>query len=54
MFFGVMIRMYYAPKEHDPPHVHALYQGVEAVFAIADGAATAGELPIRQTKLVQA
>jgi hypothetical protein len=34
MFFGIMIRMYYAPEEHNPPHIHALYQGAEAVFAV--------------------
>ncbi len=54
MFFGIMIRMYYAPKEHNPPHIHALYQGAEAVFAVADAEMTAGELPAKQTKLVQA
>lgn len=25
MFFGIIIRMYYAPKENDPPHIHAYY-----------------------------
>ena len=35
MFFGIVIRMYYAPKEHNPPHIHALYQGEEAVIRIA-------------------
>jgi len=24
-FFGIIIRMYY--NDHDPPHVHAEYQG---------------------------
>jgi len=42
MFFGIVIRMYYAPKEHNPPHIHAVYQGSEAVFAISDGSLTAG------------
>ena len=26
MFFGIIIRMYYAPKEHNPPHIHVYYQ----------------------------
>jgi hypothetical protein len=25
MFFGIIIRMYYAPKEHGPAHIHAIY-----------------------------
>jgi len=32
MFFGIVIRMFYAPKEHHPPHVHAIYQGAEYVL----------------------
>ena len=40
MFFGIVIRMYYAPKEHDPPHIHAIYQGSEAVLRVEDGEVT--------------
>lgn len=29
-FFGIIIRMFY--DEHDPPHLHAEYQGKKAVF----------------------
>ena len=34
MFFGIVIRMFYPPKEHNPPHIHAIYQGEEAKFSI--------------------
>lgn len=54
MFFGIIIRMYYAPKEHGPAHVHAIYNESEAVFDIADGALTRGDLPSKQIRLVQA
>lgn len=47
MFFGIIIRMYYAPKEHNPPHIHAVYNEWEAVFRISDGAVTTGEIPAR-------
>jgi hypothetical protein len=30
MFFGIIIRMYY--DEHNPPHLHAEYQGKRAVL----------------------
>ncbi len=53
MFFGIVIRMYYGPKEHNPPHIHAVYQGQEAVFSVTDGAIS-GDFPARQTKLVLA
>lgn len=54
MFFGIIIRMYYAPKEHGPAHVHAIYNDLEAVFSIADGNMTKGELPSKQLRLIQA
>ncbi len=54
MFFGIVIRMYYAPKEHNPPHIHAIYQGQEVVFNISNGEVTHGEIPRKQTRLVQA
>ena len=54
MFFGIVIRMFYAPREHNTPHIHAIYQGSEAKFAILDGEKISGEIPRRQSKLVQA
>lgn len=53
MFFGIVIRMYFPPKEHNPPHIHATYQDDEAVFSILDGEKT-GDFPSKQTRLVQA
>ena len=29
-FFGIVIRMFF--DEHNPPHIHAEYQGQKAVF----------------------
>lgn len=31
MFYGITIRMY-NNNEHNPPHLHALYQGHKAVI----------------------
>jgi hypothetical protein len=36
------------------PHIHAEYQGVVAVYSIADGTVLAGGLPPRKHKLVVA
>jgi hypothetical protein len=41
-------------KEHKLPHIHAEYQGEEAVFSIPDGELMAGSLPSKKAKLVQA
>jgi len=31
-FYGIVIRMYYAPSEHNPPHFHAYYNEQRATF----------------------
>ncbi|MBP9663356.1 MAG: DUF4160 domain-containing protein [Pyrinomonadaceae bacterium] len=54
MFFGIVIRMYFGPKEHNPPHIHAVYQGAEAIFSVSEGQKSSGDFPARQSKLVEA
>ena len=54
MFFGIIIRMYYAPKEHNPPHIHVYYQNANAVINISACAVMKGRLPAKQLRLVYA
>lgn len=50
-FFGIIIRMFF--DEHNPPHIHAEYQGHKAVFDLR-GNMTQGDLDSRTaTKLVR-
>jgi len=54
-FYGIVIRIYFFDdKQHHLPHIHAECSGDQAVFAIADGAVLAGELPRGKARLVQA
>jgi hypothetical protein len=46
--------MYYAPKEHNPPHIHAYYQEYKSSIRIDNGELMEGELPSKQLKLIQA
>ena len=50
-FYGIAIYMYY--RDHAPPHFHAIYGEHEAVFEIATGSMTAGQLPRRARSLVE-
>ena len=52
MFFGIIVRMYYAPKEHNPAHVHVYYQDYKAVINISTCDLMDGELPPKQIRLV--
>ncbi len=54
-FYGVLIYMYFLDtKQHNLPHIHAMYQGFEAVFGIDSGDRLEGDFPSKQTRLVQA
>jgi hypothetical protein len=54
MFYGIIIRMYYAPAEHNPPHFHAYYNEHKATFGLDTLELLDGGLPRRQLRLVQA
>ncbi|MFA6925297.1 MAG: DUF4160 domain-containing protein [Bacteroidales bacterium] len=54
MFFGLIIRMYYAPREHHPPHIHVYFQDNKVTINIVDCEVLEGEIPSRQLRLIQA
>jgi hypothetical protein len=54
MFFGIIIRMYFAPREHNPPHIHVYYQNDKAILDIMSCEIIDGILPSRQIRLVTA
>jgi hypothetical protein len=54
MFYGIIIRLYYAPREHNPPHFHAYYNEFKATVDIQTCEIVEGSLPTKQRKLVQA
>ncbi len=33
-FYGIVIRMYFLEGEHNPPHIHAIYNDTTAAIAI--------------------
>jgi len=51
VFYGIMIRMYW--RDHAPPHLHAIYQGFEALIAIGTGEVIGGQLPPNALRIVQ-
>jgi hypothetical protein len=50
IFFGIVIQMYW--RDHNPPHLHAFYQGNEALFSIESGEVLAGSLPATARRIV--
>ena len=54
MFYGIVVRMYFAPGEHPPPHFHAYYAEYKAKIDIRTCEVIEGDLPRRQNKLALA
>ena len=52
-FYGIVIFMHLTQKEHNPPHIHAVYGEYEATFLVADDSLLKGEFPSKGTALVQ-
>lgn len=52
MFYGILIRMFY--DDHNPPHIHVLYNEYESVYNFEGEQIDGENLPSKQHKLVQA
>ena len=53
MFYGIVIKMFFKPKEHEPSHLHALYGEHIGIFDLKTMKMTEGDLPTRAQQLVQ-
>ena len=52
-FYGIVIKMYFLASEHNPPHIHAIYNKNIAVIDIQTLEIIEGELPKRALRLVK-
>ena len=46
-FYGIVIKMFFKPIEHEPSHIHALYGEYMGEFNIKTREMIAGDLPRR-------
>jgi len=52
-FYGIIIRMYFLGSEHNPPHIHAIYNDTVAAIDIMNGDVLDGFLPGKALHMVQ-
>ena len=52
-FYGIGIKMFFKPKEHEPSHIHALYGEYVGIFDLQSMEMTEGDLPKRAQELVR-
>ena len=51
-FYGIVIKMYFKPKEHEPSHIHALYGEYMGEFNIRTLEMVQGDLPAKAQEIV--
>ena len=52
-FYGIVIKMFFKPREHEPSHIHALYGEHIGVFDLKTMTMTEGDLPGKAQELVK-
>ena len=52
-FYGIIIKMFFKPKEHEPSHIHALYGEYIGIFDLRTMEMTDGDLPVKAQNLVR-
>lgn len=52
-FYGIAIRMYFLQSEHNPPHIHAIYNEDVAAIDFMTGEVLEGALPPKAMQLVR-
>ncbi|MCI9261557.1 DUF4160 domain-containing protein [Adlercreutzia equolifaciens] len=52
-FYGIVIKMFFKPKEHEPSHIHALYGEYVGEFNIQTFEMMEGDLPPKAQALVR-
>ena len=52
-FYGIVIRMYFLQSEHNPPHIHAIYNDDVAAIDFMTGEVIEGHLPTKALALVR-
>lgn len=51
-FYGIVIKMFFKPKEHEPSHIHALYNEYMGIYNLQTLQMIEGNLPTKAQELV--
>lgn len=52
-FYGIIIKMFFKPKEHEPSHIHAIYGEYVGIFNLQTIEMIEGDLPKRAQEMVK-
>lgn len=52
-FHGIIIKMYFRQKEHNLPHIHAIYRDCIGLFSLDDAEMYEGDIPVKEQKMIK-
>lgn len=52
-FYGIVIKMFFKPKEHEPAHIHAIYNDYVGLFDIHTLEMFEGDMPNRAQQMIK-
>ena len=52
-FYGIIIKMFFKPKEHEPAHIHAVYNEYVGIFDISTCEMIEGDMPAKAQELIK-
>lgn len=52
-FYGIVLKMYLRQKEHNPPHLHAIYGDYVGLFSLEEGEMYEGDIPVKEQKMIK-
>ncbi len=52
-FYGIVIKMFFKPKEHEPAHIHAIYNEYVGLFDIQTLEMFEGDMPQRAQQMIR-
>ena len=52
-FYGIVIKMYLRQREHNPPHLHAIYGDYVGLFSLEEGEMYEGDIPVKEQKMIK-
>lgn len=52
-FYGIIIKMYFAQSEHNPPHIHAIYGEYMSAINIETFEVLEGDIPQKGLNIIK-
>lgn len=52
-FYGMIVKMYFRQKEHNPPHIHVIDGEKAGTFNLCDGEMSEGDIHSKEQEMIK-